>query len=81
MLRRLFRTGNSVVLSLPKEVLDSLGVSDGENVSLEVDRERRRLIVSPIEKPLSAAGVDAEFAHQVSEFIEQYRPALEELAK
>jgi antitoxin MazE len=81
MLRRLFKTGNSVVLSLPKEMLESLGLADGENVSLELDRQQRRLIITPTEKPLAIAGVDQDFARQVNEFIEHYRPALEELAK
>jgi antitoxin MazE len=81
MLRRLFKTGNSVVLSLPKEILDSLGVSSGEDVSLELDRQQRRVIITPAEKLPVVAGVDEEFARQVSEFIEQYRPALEELAR
>ena len=81
MLRRLFKTGNSVVLSLPKEILDSLGVSSGEDVSLELDLKQRRVIITPAEKLPVVAGVDEEFARQVSEFIEQYRPALEELAR
>ena len=38
-------------------------------------------IISPIEKPLAMAGVNEEFARQVDEFIQQYRPALDELAK
>ena len=81
MLRRLFRTGNSVVLSLPKEVLEGLGVKDGENVSLQMDRQKRQLIITPAEKPLAVAGVDEDFARQLDKFIEEYRPALEELAK
>ncbi|MCI0519633.1 MAG: AbrB/MazE/SpoVT family DNA-binding domain-containing protein [Chloroflexi bacterium] len=81
MLRRLFKTGNSVVLSLPKEILDSLGVSSGEDVSLELDVKQRRVIITPAEKLPVVAGVDEAFARQVSEFIEQYRPALEELAR
>jgi antitoxin MazE len=81
MLRRLFKTGNSVVLSLPKEILDGLGLADGKNVSLELDRQQRRVILTPADSPLASAGVDEDFAHQVSEFIERYRPALEELAK
>ena len=81
MERRLFKTGNSVVISLPKEILDGLGLADGENVSLEFDRQKKRVILTPVEKPLAVAGVDEDFAHQVNEFIEQYRPALEELAK
>jgi antitoxin MazE len=81
MERRLFKTGNSIVLSLPKEILDGLGLADGENVSLELDRQKKRVILTPAEKPLAVAGVDEDFAHQVNEFIEHYRPALEELAK
>ncbi len=81
MIRRLFKTGNSIVLSLPKQVLDDLGIKDGESVSLELDREQRRVIITPIKKPIAIAGVNEEFARQVDEFIQQYRPALEELAK
>ncbi len=81
MLRRLFKTGNSIVISLPREVLDDLGIKDGATVNLELDREQRRVIISPVEKPYAIAGVNEEFARQVEEFIEQYRPALEELAK
>lgn len=81
MLRRLFKTGNSVVLSLPREILDELGLAEGENVSLELDSQQRQVIVRPVEKPLAIAGVDEEFARQINDFIEQYRPALEELAK
>ena len=81
MLRRLFKTGNSIVISLPKEVLDSVGLAEGERVSLEVDHEGKRIILSPAEKPLAIAGVNEDFASQVREFIDQYRPALEELAR
>ena len=81
MLRRLFKTGNSVVISVPREMLDSLGLAEGENVSLELDRKQQRMIIKPVEQPPAVSGVDADFARQVSEFIEQYRPALDELAK
>ncbi len=81
MIRRLFKTGNSIVLSLPKEVLDELGIKDGESVNLELDRGQRRVIIAPVEKSVAIAGVNEEFARQVDEFIQQYRPALEELAK
>lgn len=81
MIRRLFKTGNSIVLSLPKEVLAELGIKDGENVNIELDRERRRVIITPVEKSIEMAGVNEEFARQIDEFIQQYRPALNELAK
>ncbi len=81
MIRRLVKTGTSIVLSLPTEVLVSLGIKDGESVNLELDREQRRLIVTPAEDPVMPTGVNEEFARQVDEFIQQYRPALDELAR
>jgi len=81
MIRTLFKTGNSIVLSLPKEILEDLGMKDGEKVNLVLDHEKRRVIITPVEVPFAIAGVSEEFARQVDEFIQQYRPALEELAK
>ena len=81
MIKRLFKTGNSVVLSLPREMLESLGVKNGESVNLELDPKRRRLIVSPLKKDQTMRGLDEDFVHQVNDFIEKYKPALDELAK
>lgn len=80
MLRKIFRTGNSMVVSIPKDILDKLDLSEGEDVSVELDSQQRQILISPIEKPL-AVGVDETFARQVDEFIKEYRPALEALAK
>jgi len=81
MLRKIFKTGNSVVVSLPKDAIEYLNMEEGTEVNVEVDREKRQIVITPAEPPLAIAGVDPEFAHQITEFIEQYRPALEELAK
>ena len=80
MLRKIFKTGNSIVVSIPKDILEQLDLSEGEDVSVELDREQRQIVISPVEKPL-AVSVNAEFARQVNDFIEEYRPALEALAK
>ena len=79
MVRRLFKSGNSVVLALPKEMLDALHLQAGDDVTVELDPERRQIIVS---RPPSAAGdVDDRFACQVAEFIDAYRPAFEALTE
>jgi len=79
MLRKIFKTGNSAVVSLPREMLESLGMSDGSDVSVELDPVSRQIVIRPIEKTIP--GVDEDFARQVAEFIEEYRPALEALAR
>ncbi|MBN2148006.1 MAG: hypothetical protein JW726_11485 [Anaerolineales bacterium] len=81
MLRKVFRTGNSMVVSLPREALDYLNIQEGAEIEIDLDRENRQVILKPVKMPLTTLGVDEKFARQVDEFIEQYRPALEELAK
>ena len=80
MLRKLFRTGNSLVISIPKDILDQLKLSEGESVSVELDRKQHQIVISPDESPL-AVSVDETFARQVDGFIKEYRPALDALAK
>ena len=79
IVRKIFKSGNSTVLALPKEMLDQLRLREGDDVSVAFDTERQQIVVT---RTISEAdGVDAEFARQVAEFIESYRPALEALAK
>jgi putative addiction module antidote len=79
MIRKIFRTGNSMVVSLPKEILDALELAEGGEVSVELDTEQGRIVIVPT--IAEADGVDPIFAKHVADFIEQYRPALESLAK
>ena len=81
MLRKVFRTGNSVVVSLPKNALELLGIRAGADVFVELDRENRQIVITLAEEPLAMVGVDKAFAQQVADFIEQYRPALEALSR
>ncbi|HLE13541.1 MAG TPA: AbrB/MazE/SpoVT family DNA-binding domain-containing protein [Anaerolineales bacterium] len=81
MLRKVFKTGNSVVISLPKDALELLGISEGSEVSVDLDHEKRQVVISPVEELLTEAGINEAFANQVADFIEQYRTALEALAK
>ncbi len=81
MLRKVFRTGNSVVVSLPRDALEYLDIHEGAEIEVSIDRENHQLIIKPVEIPPAISSIDEKFALQVAEFIEQYRPALEQLAK
>ena len=80
MYRKVFKTGNSLVVSLPKDLLESLGIKNGTEVSVVLDRKNRQILIRPIERPLEG-DLSQEFARQVNEFIDQYRLALESLSK
>jgi putative addiction module antidote len=79
MVRKIFKTGNSFVIALPRESLNLLGLEEGSEVNVAVDQAEGRIIIERAQPPL--ASIDAEFAQQLDDFIEQYRPALEALAK
>jgi len=78
MPRKVFKAGNSLVVSIPKEAVEQLGLSEGSEAEVELDRESRRILVTFT--PSYPTDIDREFASQVAEFIEEYRPALDKLA-
>ena len=79
MLRKIFKTGNSLVVSLPRESIQTIGLHEGSEISLVVDEKQGQIVIEPVSKQL--AGVDIQFAQQINAFINEYRPALEALAK
>jgi antitoxin MazE len=81
MLRKVFRAGNSLVVSLPRETQEFLNIQPGSEIQIDLDKENNQVTIKSVEIPLAISGVDDKFASQVAEFIEQYRSALEELSK
>lgn len=79
MLRKVFKAGNSLVVSLPKESVAALGLQEGSEVSVELGPDHKEIVIKSAETAL--ADIDELFARQVADFIEQYRPALEALAR
>ena len=78
---KLFKSGNKVVAALPKDAIEYLHLVEGLVVNINLDRKNRQIVITPAESILENVGIDPEFVRQVSEFIELYRPALEELAE
>ncbi len=79
MIRKVFKAGNSLVVSMPKEAIQLLALLEGSDVSVTINEAREQIIIEAVHPEL--AGVSKGFAQQVTEFVTQYRPALEELAE
>ena len=79
MIRKIFKTGNSMVVSLPSEVDKQLGIRPGTEVEVQIDEEEGVIVIRPMRK--TPAGVTSDFSRLVDEFIEEYRPVLEALAR
>jgi len=74
--RKIFRTGNSTVVSLPADALEAVGLALGDEVAVTADPEQSCIIITPSTLP----GVRPGLLDRVDRFIEDYRPALETLA-
>lgn len=79
MARKIFRSGNSTVVSLPPEVLELLGLQPGDEVNVAADPERRRIVVTPTEA--KGPREQLQVQERLGELIERYAPALERLAE
>jgi antitoxin MazE len=80
MLRKICTIGNSQGISIPKEMLEQLHLKVGAEVEVDLDDRKERIIIEPRISSTFHEKIDKEFASQVNEFIEKYRPALKTLA-
>ena len=78
MARKLFRSGQSTVVSLPPEVLAALGIGPGDQVNVTADAAYGRIVITPADPSPPDLGPD--FLDEVDRFIDRYFPALEKLA-
>jgi putative addiction module antidote len=82
MERKLFKTGNSLTVTIPPSLAAELGFRPGDLVELDIDREHDGLLVRQT-KPTTTeeSPVTPEFAHWVDGFIDRYGEALQKLRK
>lgn len=76
--QRLYKNGNSVTVTIPKEYLEDLNLQVGSAVV--VKKVGDELVISSKNKQL-ASDVDQKFAKMVDEFVDDHRDVLQELAK
>ncbi len=81
MHRKVFAVGNSKGVSIPADHLAKLDLAPGAEVDVTHDEDHDRIINNAGPCKVVSEGIDPVFVAQVNEFIEQYRPALKELAK
>lgn len=81
MQRKICAIGNSRGVSIPPDLLEKLHLAVGSEVDIELDDAQAKIIIEPVRKNKYPKGIDQKFVSQVNDFIERYRPALDELAK
>jgi antitoxin component of MazEF toxin-antitoxin module len=78
MIQRIIKVGKDLVVALPDIFINSLQLNEGDEVCLIADPGQNRILIHPVGH---SPDIDREFATQASEFIRDYKPALEKLAK
>ncbi|TSC88250.1 MAG: Uncharacterized protein G01um10147_155 [Microgenomates group bacterium Gr01-1014_7] len=82
MLQKVLQVGNSAAVTIPAPFLSDLGLMVGDRVEVRATKRPVKIEIIPSKKILrKASGITPEFADSVEEFIKEYRPVLEELAR
>ena len=78
MIQKVLRVGKSAAVTIPKGSLEDLGLKIGDEVTVEIDKKKRSMLIQP-EQKISAK--QKRIAELTQSFIDRYRKDLEELAK
>jgi putative addiction module antidote len=76
--QKLYRNGNSVAVTIPKEYLEELQLKEGSEVVVE---KRAEEVVITSRKQILAQDVDGKFAKMVDDFISEHEDVLQELSQ
>ncbi len=76
--QKLYKNGNSIAITIPKDLLNALNLKEGSSVV--VKKHGGQLVVTP-KKDTVAKEVNQKFAKMVDEFIHDHQDVLQELAK
>ena len=81
MIQRIIKLGKDLIVVLPENIVERLQLTEGDEVSLAMDSGQKRILIQPVGHSPDLEDIDQEFASQVSAFIKDYKPALDELSK
>lgn len=79
MLQKIFKTGNCLVVPLPKGKIQTIGLQEGSEVSVTIDEDLGQIVLKPIRPQMTSANI--EFAQELNDFIAHYGSTLEVLAE
>ena len=79
--QKLYKNGNSVAVTIPKEYLKQLNLRDGSEVVVEQDPEAGVILISRKNGEKRSSRISPEFLIWLDSFNKKYATALKELAR
>ena len=81
MIQKIIKVGNELYLPLPDEITQALQLKEGSEVTVFVDPQKKQILIQSLDQSTDLGDTNLEFAEQVTAFIRDYKPALDELAR
>ena len=81
MIQKIIKIENELYLPLPDEITQALQLKEGSEVTVSVDPDKNQILIQSLGQYQALEEINLEFAEQVTTFIRDYKPALEELAR
>lgn len=79
--QKLYRNGNSVAVTIPRQYLKDLKLRNGSEVIVDQDPEVGAIIITSKKAKKVSGKITPEFLKWLESFNKKYAPALKELAK
>lgn len=76
----IYQAGNSVAVTIPKNILEELKLKVGQKVIVEKSTQSNSMIISPVVKVKVPNAIFGEFKKWLSGFLEEDKKLLQELA-
>ena len=80
MVRKLFRSGNSLVVGVPQAAAQAVGLAEGDYVDVEHDAAAGALLIWP-RAAHQRLGLSSEYVRMVGAFLREYGEALAALER
>ena len=77
---KIIKIGNQLALPLPESAVEALQLSEGSEVLVTIEEENKWILITAEDESLDLDEIDAGYVKMLSEFIEENKEALEELA-
>ena len=80
MIQKIIKIENDLVLPLPNEIAQALQLEEGSEITVSVDHEKKQILIQSVGQSADLGEINQEFAEQVTAFIRDYKPALDQLS-
>lgn len=81
MIQKIIQVGNSYAITIPKKIVESLGLDKKEYVDVYEEPDKKKIVIDLSDREVVDEVVDKEVYKVAKDLLRRYLPAFKELAK